>query len=563
MLYGDWGTSRLYVLGLAFALAGYGSIYYIVAVSILMAFVGWAYTHICRVFPDGGGVYSAAKQASQRLAVVGGLLLIAGYVVTASISALAAFHYLGVETPWIWTIGVLLIIGALNSVGPRHVGNLALLVAVVTVGLFLVIAVFALPHLGAAHFDRPSGSLGHNWVNFVGVILALSGVESIANMTGIMQKPVARTSALSVWPVLLEVAIINVVLGVAMCAIPGLESRTEDMIKALAEYYVGGTFATVSSVVFALLLFSAANTAVGAIVSVLFLMGRDGELPKPLTSLNRYGVPWVALILATAVPIITLLFERRVENLASLYAIGVVGAITINVGTCTFARNAQINTWQRILMGAVMVVMGAVGLTLAVVKLNALVFALCILGSGLIAQAGAKGWARFREAYPMPIPELVKEIIAPAEAAAPRVIVPPDQPRILAATRGGERSLRFAVEEAERRNAALFVLFVRELAVPFPDRERTRARLEDDKEAQAVFQKVKDMAKETDVTVIPIYDSGISPADAILDHAVTLGVDCLIMGVSKRGTLWRAMKGDVLQEVMSILPEQITLLIHA
>ena len=73
MLYGDWGTSRLYVLGLAFALAGHGSIYYIVAVSVLMVFVGWAYTHICRIFPDGGGVYSAAKQTSQLLAVVGAL----------------------------------------------------------------------------------------------------------------------------------------------------------------------------------------------------------------------------------------------------------------------------------------------------------------------------------------------------------------------------------------------------------------------------------------------------------------------------------------------------------
>jgi nucleotide-binding universal stress UspA family protein len=74
---------------------------------------------------------------------------------------------------------------------------------------------------------------------------------------------------------------------------------------------------------------------------------------------------------------------------------------------------------------------------------------------------------------------------------------------------------------------------------------------------------VKELAKEKDVPVIPIYDSGISAADAILDHAVTLGVECLIMGISKRGALWRAFKGDVLQDVMEILPEQITLLIHA
>jgi amino acid transporter/nucleotide-binding universal stress UspA family protein len=577
MLYGDWGTSRLYVLGLAFALAGHGSIYYIVAVSVLMVFVGWAYTHICRIFPDGGGVYSAAKQTSQLLAVVGALLLIAGYVITASLSALCAFRYLGVhgDWAWLWTIGVLVLIGVLNAYGPRRVGNLALLIAVITVILFLAIAVFTVPYLSKATFAVPQGGPLKNWLNFVGVILALSGVESVANMTGIMNKPVERTSALSIWPVLLEVAVINIVLGVAMCAMDparlqklglhDLEKHTDYMVKVLAHYYTNSAaFATICSGVFALLLFSAANTAVGASVSVLFLLGRDDELPKPLTSLNRYGVPWVALALATAVPILTLVFLKEVDKLAALYAIGVAGAITINVGSCTFTRNVALTRAQRVLMGAVMVVMGTIALTLAIVERNALIFALSVLGAGLGARAGVKGWQRFRAAYPMPLPELVKEMIAPAEqAVAQRVIISPEQPRLLVALRGPGPTLNYAFEETQRRNAALFVLFVRELAVPFPDRERTRLRLEDDKEAQALFQKVKELAKEKEVPVIPIYDSGISAADAILDHAVTLGVDCLIMGVSKRGALWRAMKGDVLQDVMGILPEQITLLIHA
>jgi amino acid transporter len=508
-------------------------------------------------------VYSAAKHVSQTLAVVGALLLIADYVVTASLSTLDGFHYLGASNPLFWTIVVILGIGVMNAFGPRRVGNIALLVAMLTVVLFLVIAVFTLPHLASAHFEQPKGGLGKNWGNFVGVILALSGVESIANMTGIMNRPVERTSALSIWPVLLEVAIVNVVLGIAMCAIPNLGTHTEDMIKVLAEHYIGKPFAAASSIVFALLLFSAANTAIGAIMSVLFLMGRDGELPRGLTSLNRYGVPWLALILATAVPILTLLVEPSVDRLASLYAIGVAGAITINVGTCTFAKSTAISRWQRVLMGGVMLVMGAILVSIAVDKLNALVFALLILGAGLGARTVAKEWHRFRKVVPVPVPELAMVEAAAEPVSTRRVIIPPGQPRLLVATRGGLRITRYAVAEAKRRNAALFVLFVRELAVPFPDREPTGARLEDDREAQAVFKEVQDMAQKENVTVVPIYDSGISAADAILDHAVTLGVDCLIMGISKRGALWRAMKGDVLQDVIEILPEPITLLIHA
>src|SRR5260221_12931975 len=95
LLFGDWGTSRLYVLGLALFFAGRSSFWLIVGMSVLILAVGWAYTQICRIYPDGGGVYTAAKHKSRTLAVIGALLLFADYTVTASLSALDAFHYFG------------------------------------------------------------------------------------------------------------------------------------------------------------------------------------------------------------------------------------------------------------------------------------------------------------------------------------------------------------------------------------------------------------------------------------------------------------------------------------
>src|SRR3954451_20677984 len=95
LLFGDWGTSRLYVLGLAFLFAGRTSFYLICLMSLLILAVGWAYTQICRIYPAGGGVYTAAKHKSRTLAVVGALLLFADYTVTASLSVLDAFHYFG------------------------------------------------------------------------------------------------------------------------------------------------------------------------------------------------------------------------------------------------------------------------------------------------------------------------------------------------------------------------------------------------------------------------------------------------------------------------------------
>src|SRR3989338_8996199 len=114
LLYGDWGTSKAYVLGIAFALAGHSSWFILGLMSILTASVGLCYTIICRMYPDGGGVYSSVKNRSRMVAVIGALLLIADYVMTASISALDAFHYLNFPNPAAWAIGAIALIALIN-----------------------------------------------------------------------------------------------------------------------------------------------------------------------------------------------------------------------------------------------------------------------------------------------------------------------------------------------------------------------------------------------------------------------------------------------------------------
>jgi hypothetical protein len=54
-----------------------------------------------------------------------------------------------------------------------------------------------------------------------------------------------------------------------------------------------------------------------------------------LQKLNGFGAPWVGALLAAGVPALVLLFAHDLETLASLYAIGVVGAIAINIGLCS------------------------------------------------------------------------------------------------------------------------------------------------------------------------------------------------------------------------------------
>src|SRR5438445_9621236 len=189
ILYGDWGTSKAYVIGLAFAIAGYSSFWLIAAMCLLTALVGVNYMSICKHYPDGGGVYASVRHRSEIISIVGAFLLIADYIVTAAISALSAFQYLGFAHPEVFAAIAIALIGGLNFFGPKNTAGLAFLISIPTLVVVVLLGIFCLPHLGTAvHNLQPlSGGFWKNWNGFVGVVLALSGVEAIANATGVMK----------------------------------------------------------------------------------------------------------------------------------------------------------------------------------------------------------------------------------------------------------------------------------------------------------------------------------------------------------------------------------------
>src|SRR6266478_4361007 len=234
ILYGDWGTSKAYVIGLAFAVAGYSSFWLIAAMCVLMALVGVNYMAICRHYPDGGGVYASVRHRSEIISIVGAFLLIADYIVTAAISALSAFQYLGLPNPEFAAGGAILVIGALNYFGPKHTGGLAFLISIPTVIVVIGLGCFVLPHVGEAirHVQPLHGGLLNNWNGFVSIVLALSGVEAIANATSVMKlnkdstdehPNVSRTSTPAISWVMIEVCIFTALLGLGMHALQGLQ----------------------------------------------------------------------------------------------------------------------------------------------------------------------------------------------------------------------------------------------------------------------------------------------------------------------------------------------------
>jgi amino acid transporter/nucleotide-binding universal stress UspA family protein len=584
LLYGDWGTSKAYVIGLAFVAAAYSSFPIILAVCALTAIVGFNYIIICTHFPDGGGVYSAARQQSRFLASTGALLLVANFVVTAALSGWAAVSYFGISTEHapVATMVLVLIVGTLNYFGPRHSGSASIWLAIPAVVMVVTIIALALPHLTTAYLQPRSEDLAHTWIAFVGVILALSGVEAVANITGVMkldrdstpeQPKVKRTATKAILPVALEVVVGTALLGWAMLSIPNtfsaeLATHKEDMLRFLAQYYgsvtiapaVGTVLGVVVGVVFGLLLFSAVNTAVVALIGVIYMMAQDGEMPRQLARLNRHGVPFIPLLVAVGVPIFVLAVTKEFEGLAGLYAIGVVGAITVNLGATTFNKHLALPLYQRVLMGATFVVLAAVEVTIARTKPDAFFFAACVLLVGYALRAyshklsGLKTVTVSRGVAAMVTPELPTALQPRLEEGA----------KIMVAARGITPVLGFALDEAELRKAVLCVLYVKEVAVYFsagPAALARKARWQDDPEANAIMSLMLKEGEARGVCVLPVYAVSENAAATILDLAATMGVDYLIIGASQRSAMTHLLRGSVVTNVAAQLPEDIRLVI--
>jgi len=605
LLYGDWGTSKAYVIGLAFVAAGFSSLPIILAVCALTGLVGINYIVICRHFPDGGGVYSAAREQSRLLAVVGALLLVADLTVTAALSGWSALSYItsGAEhITWIGflrdhialtTISMLLIMGLINYFGPKHSGSFAVALALPTAIIVVVLIVISAPHLTTQFLEPRHQSLGTVWAQFVGVILALSGAESIANLTGVMKldpgsttehPSVARESLKAITPVAIEVVVGTALLGWAMLSLPSvlgktlhlidkgeiaavLGQRSEDMLRFVGEQFatatfspaVGQIFGWIVGIVFFLLLLSAANTAIVAMIGLLYMMSRDREMPRQFRRLNGHGVPMWPLFIATGLPVVVLLFAASFTALAGLYAIGVVGAITVNVGSCTFNRTRGFTWYDRVLFGITFVVLAFVELTLAHTKLDALQFVLAILMSGLALRAYT---LKRQGLTTLTVTREVAKMVTPDLVATMRPHLQEGQ-KIMVAARGITPVLSFAMDEAQLRKATLFVLYVKEVAVYYTaaGTRLGRSNWQDDPEANAIMCSMRKLGSERGINVVPLYAISQDASATIVDLAATMGMDFLVIGASQRPALVKLLRGSVATNVAQELPESIHLLI--
>jgi amino acid transporter len=282
-------------------------------------------------------------------------------------------------------------------------------------------------------------------------------------------------------------------------------------------------------------------------ISVQYLMARDGELPMFMQKLNRFGVPWVPALVAAAVPILVLVVSHNLESLAALYAIGVIGAVAINVTLCAFHPRLR-RMHRKFPMVVLGVFLLAIWVTLAFTKLHALLFVIIVMVVGLSARQLTKYLAARKGPRPSLLRQAVMEQLTPEALGRPKIIV---------GTYGSEALARSALEEARQSGCTLIVCFIRQVALSYKYESEQKLTIETDQAALRTFSKFLDLGHQIGVPVLPVYDTGPNAAELLAENAAIYGADRILIGSSRQGTLYHLIKGHFQRRLEALLPPEI------
>jgi amino acid transporter len=360
----DEFTSVFYAPAESFRFIGLSAIIFIAITSILVRFISTRLTEIAEILEHhqliGGGVYSFSYLVLGPLvSFVAVSSIMVDYILTACISAVSAVanasSFFPLSQPAL-IASVLLIIWAvagLNILGIRENARFTFLIFVGAAIIMLNLIVSGLLHLdaqalGQLHkasaqtIDRvTSGSILGNYGSFISsiafCILAYSGVESVIQTAGFVRswKDIRK----AYWFLALTVGLVTPLMAMlALTANIDFKAHEGDLITYYGTMLNGVPFGIAVAVLASFTLIMAVNTAFVA----------SSELLERVA--HRYGFEWliavnrkhslyrIHLCSAFFFSIIVVLTMGSQEELANMYALGLVASFCINMGSLIIYR---------------------------------------------------------------------------------------------------------------------------------------------------------------------------------------------------------------------------------
>ena len=154
----DIGTSVYYVPGILYGNVGDKTPFFILLTTLAFIPLALKYIEITWRNPEGGGVVTNTTKAFGPMwGCLGGMLITTSYFLTAAISAVSGFHYIGSVLPFLdahivpFACVGLLALAILNIIGIRESATVALVMAVTALIVCMVVIAFSAKSLS---FDQ-------------------------------------------------------------------------------------------------------------------------------------------------------------------------------------------------------------------------------------------------------------------------------------------------------------------------------------------------------------------------------------------------------------------------
>ena len=360
----DEFTSVFYAPAESYRFIGLSAIIFIAITSLLVRFISTRLTEIAEILEHhqliGGGVYSFSYLVLGPLvSFVAVSSIMVDYILTACISAVSAvanttsFFTLSQPATIISILAIIWAVAGLNIMGIRENARFTFLIFVAAAFIMLNLIVSGLLHLdaqalGQLHkasaqtFQRVStGSLLGDYGSFISsiafCILAYSGVESVIQTAGFVRswKDIRK----AYWFLALTVGLVTPLMAaLALSANIDFKVHEGDLITHYGTMLNGVPFGIAVMALASFTLIMAVNTAFVASSELLERVAHRYGFHWLIAVNRRHSLYRIHLSSAFFFSIIVVLTMGSQEELANMYALGLVASFCINMGSLIIYR---------------------------------------------------------------------------------------------------------------------------------------------------------------------------------------------------------------------------------
>ena len=348
---------------------------YVIALGVML-FTASSYAAMVRRYPVAGSAYTYSQQAfGGTVGFLTGWTLLLDYLFIPMINFLILGLYVGTQFPsvptWVFTLAALIAVFVFNVLGISLVGKINTVIVVVSLAAALVFAILAIkaaigdPNAPSLIEPFIPGSTGYSPIFTGAAVLALSflGFDAVSTLSEEAKNPrrdIPRAIMLT--------TIIGGLLFIFIAWVGARAYYLDDWGQASQQLldaagvvlfnHVGGEVLTGIFIIITIAgCFGSGLAGQVAVSRILYSMGRDGILPRPLGILSkRFGTPIVAASIVSAFALLSLFLG--LDQAAFMISFGALAAFALVnltvIRTYLFpkgGRTQPLTPWQLVRYG--------------------------------------------------------------------------------------------------------------------------------------------------------------------------------------------------------------------